>query len=46
MTMEETSALRIFERRNVRKICGPVKEEECWRITTNKETGNLTHGRY
>jgi len=40
--MEETNRFRIFERRVVRKIylkfkkkiCGHVKEGECWRMRT------------
>jgi len=37
MTMEGRHALRIFGRKILRKICGYVKEEERWRIRTNKE---------
>jgi len=37
MTMEQTNALRIFERNTVRKICEPVKGKERWRITAKKE---------
>jgi hypothetical protein len=45
MTTEETNALRIFERNTVRKICGPVKEKEGWRIRKKKE-GHITRGTY
>jgi hypothetical protein len=44
-TTEETNALRIFERNTARKICGPVKEKERWRIRAKKE-GHITGGRY
>jgi hypothetical protein len=37
MTTDETNALKIFDRKVVRKMYGPVKEGECWRIRTNKE---------
>jgi hypothetical protein len=37
MTMVETTTLRIFERKIIRKIYGPIKEKECWRIRMNKE---------
>jgi hypothetical protein len=40
MTMEGTTTLRIFERKIVRKIYGPIKEKKCWRIRTNKEIMN------
>ena len=32
-TMEEV--LAVFERKILRKICGPVKENELWRIRRN-----------
>jgi hypothetical protein len=37
VTMEETYGLRIYERQAVRKIYGPVREGERWRIRTNKK---------
>ena len=40
--MEEMNALRIFEKKNVRKIHGPLKEEH-WRVTTNKEIKDILH---
>jgi len=39
-TMEETHVLRIYERETVRKIRGPIREGERWRIRTNKEIGD------
>jgi len=35
VTMKEMDMFRIFERKIVRNICGPLKEE-CWRIRTNR----------
>jgi len=32
LTMEEIRALAVFERKILRKIYGPVKENELWRI--------------
>jgi len=32
LTMEEESALAVFERKILQKIYGPVKENELWRI--------------
>ena len=32
LTMEEERALAVFERKILRKIYGPVKENELWRI--------------
>jgi len=31
LTMEEERALAVFERKILRKICGPVKENKLWR---------------
>jgi hypothetical protein len=42
--MEKVNALRIFERKNVRKIHGPLKEGEHWRVTTNKQIKEILHG--
>ena len=32
LTMEEDTALAVFERKILQKIYGPVKENELWRI--------------
>lgn len=37
MATEEIDVLTIFDRTIVRKVHGPTKEGECWRVTTNKE---------
>jgi hypothetical protein len=44
MTSEEMNALRIFERKIVRRIYGPINEGESWRIRTNKETEDILEG--
>ena len=36
MTMEDTNMLRIFERKTIRKIHGPIKEGERWKIRKNE----------
>jgi hypothetical protein len=43
--MEEMNMLRIFERKVVRKIYGPVKEGECWGIGTNKDIKTYYKGK-
>jgi len=35
LTMEEERALAVFERKILRKIYGPVQENELWRIRRN-----------
>ena len=37
LTMEEEKTLAVFERKILRKIYGPVKENELWRIRQNDE---------
>jgi len=37
LTMEEERALEVFERKILRKIYGPVKENGLWRIGRNDE---------
>jgi hypothetical protein len=38
------NALRIFERKIVRRICGPINEGESWRIRTHKEIEDILEG--
>ena len=42
--MEEERALAIFERQILRKIYGPVKENELWRIRRNNELEAIIKG--
>jgi hypothetical protein len=43
----KTKALSMFGRKIARKIRGPVKERERWRIRTNKKIkGHVNRGRY
>jgi hypothetical protein len=42
--MEEERALAVFERKILRKIYGPVKENELWRIRRNKELEAIIKG--
>jgi hypothetical protein len=45
--MEEINVLTKFDRTIVRKVYGPLKDGECWRIIRKKEiTGHITRGRY
>jgi hypothetical protein len=44
MTSEEMNALRIFERKILRRIYGPINEGESWRIITNKEIEDILEG--
>ena len=37
LTVREERALAVFERKILRKIYGPVKENELWRIRQNDE---------
>jgi hypothetical protein len=41
VTTEESKVLRIFERKVVRKIYGPVKIGESWRIITNEDVQDI-----
>ena len=42
--MEEERALAIFERKILRKIYGPMKENELWRIRRNDELEAIIKG--
>jgi hypothetical protein len=44
MASEEMNVLRIFERKIVRRICGPINEGESSRIRTNKEIEDILEG--
>jgi len=39
--MEEERALAVFERKFLRKIYGPVRESELWRIRRNDELEDI-----
>jgi hypothetical protein len=45
LTMEEERVLAIFERKILRKIYGPVKEKELWRIRRNYELEDIIKGK-
>jgi hypothetical protein len=38
------NALRVFERKIAREICGPLKEGGRWVIITNKEVKDISQG--
>jgi hypothetical protein len=38
------NALKIFERKIVRRICDPTNEGESWRIRTSKEIEDILEG--
>jgi len=42
--MEQERALAVFERKILRKICGPVKENELWRTRRNDELEAIIKG--
>ena len=44
LTMEEERTLAVFERKILRKIYGPVKENELWRIRQNNELEAIIKG--
>ena len=44
LTMEEERALAVFERKILRKIYGPVKENDLWRIRRNDELEAIIKG--
>jgi len=45
LTMEDERALAVFERKILRKIYGPVKENELWRIRPNNELETIIKGK-
>jgi len=44
LTVEEEIALAVFERKILRKIYGPVKENKLWRIRRNDELEAVIKG--
>jgi hypothetical protein len=44
LTVKEMNALRMSERKIIRKIYGPIKEGDSWRIRTNKEVKDILQG--
>ena len=44
LTMEEERVLAVFERKILRKIYGPVKENELWRTRQNDELEAIIKG--
>ena len=44
LSMEQERALAVFERKILRKIYGPVKENELWRIRRNDESEAIIKG--
>jgi len=44
LTMEEERSLALFERKILRKIYGPVKENELWRTRQNDELEAIIKG--
>ena len=43
--MEEERVVAVFERKILRKIYGPVKENDLWRIRRNDELEAIIKGR-
>ena len=44
LTTEEERALAVFERKILRKIYGPMKENELWRTRQNDELESIING--
>jgi hypothetical protein len=40
----DENALRVFERKVVRRVYGPVREDERWRIRSNRELEDILRG--
>jgi len=45
LTKSDENLLRIFERKILRKIYGPVREGDTWRIRYNEELNRLIKGK-
>jgi hypothetical protein len=46
LTVTEENALRMFERKIIRKIYGPLTENNIWRIRYNEEINTLLKGEH
>jgi hypothetical protein len=44
LNISDEHALRIFERKIIRKIYGPVCEDDLWRVRSNSEINSLLQG--
>jgi GMP synthase PP-ATPase subunit len=44
LTVTEVNALRMFERKIIRRIYGPVMENNVWRVRYNEEINTLLKG--
>jgi hypothetical protein len=44
MSAADENALRVFERKFVRRIYGPVREGERWKIRSNRELEEILRG--
>jgi hypothetical protein len=44
LTKSDGNLLRIFERKILRKIYGPIKEGDTWRIRNNEELNRSING--
>jgi hypothetical protein len=44
LTVTEGNALRMFGRKTISKICGPVMESNIWRISYREEINTLLKG--
>ena len=44
LTMEEERALAVYERKILRKMYGPMKENELWRTRQNDELEDIIKG--
>jgi hypothetical protein len=44
MSVADENDLRVFERKTVRRIYGPVREGERWRIRSNRELEEILEG--